>query len=113
MPCSPEKNIQMFELLIDGKIDLFNEERAKDTVPDFSGKNFRGIDLRRADFDGISLRGAIFSNADIRGLNLYNCDMEGASLKACKISGVFFPANLAPDEIMMSVQLGTRLRITR
>lgn len=113
MSFSPEKNLEMFDFLVDGNIDRFNEERAKGFVPDFSGKNFRGIDLRRAEFDGINLHGAIFSNADIRGLNLYNSDMEGASLKACKISGVYFPPNLAADEIMMSVQFGTRIRIWR
>ena len=113
MSISPEKNTQMFDLLIDGNIDRFNEERSKGVIPDFSGKNLRGIDLRRADFDGINLHDAILSNADIRGLNLYNCDMKGASLKAAKISGVYFPENLSPDEIMMSVQFGTRLRVTK
>lgn len=113
MAITPEKNNQMFDMLIDGNIDRFNEERAKGILPDFTKKNLRGIDLRRADFTGISLRDAILSHADIRGLNLHDSDMEGASMKDAKISGVFFPENLSASEIMMSVQFGTRLRIIR
>lgn len=113
MSCSPEKTLQMFDMLVDGNIDRFNEERAKGVLPDFSGKNFRGIDLRRADFNGVNLHDAILSNADIRGVDLYNCNMEGASMKAAKISGVFFPENLSAAEILMSVDFGTRLRISK
>ena len=113
MAISPEKNIQMFDMLIDGNIDKFNDERTKGNLPDFSKKNLRGIDLRRADFDGVSLHDAILSHADIRGLNLHSSDMEGASMKDAKISGVYFPENLSADEIMMSVQFGTRLRLIK
>lgn len=113
MSISPEKNLQMFDMLIDGNIDRFNDERAKGTLPDFTKKNLRGIDMRRADLSGVSLHDAILSHADIRGLDLHDCDMEGASMKDAKISGVFFPENLAPQEIMMSVQFGTRMRVSR
>ncbi len=113
MSITPEQNLQMFDMLIDGNIDRFNEERAKGLVPDFAKKNLRGIDLRRADLNGVNLRGAILSNTDIRGIDMYNCDMEGASMRAAKISGVFFPENLSAEEIMMSVQFGTRLRVRR
>ncbi len=113
MSISAEKNLQMFNMLIDGNIGRFNEERGKGVLPDFANKNLRGIDLRRADLNGVNLHGAILSNTDIRGIDMYNCDMEGASMRAAKISGVLFPQNLAPEEIMMSVQYGTRLRITR
>lgn len=110
MTISQEKNIKMFDLLIDGQIDLFNEERNKGVLPDFSSKNFRGVDLRRCQLDGVCLNGAYLGNTDLRGLDLRNCDLEGASIKSARISGVFFPGNLPAEEIMMSNQLGTRLR---
>ncbi|HHM8029560.1 TPA: hypothetical protein ACRNPQ_004137, partial [Pseudomonas aeruginosa] len=36
--------------------------------------------------------------------------LEGASLAHAQISGTYFPLRLAPDEIRMSVNFGTRLR---
>ena len=48
--------------------------------------------------------------ADLRGLDLSEADLHGASLHEARISGVFFPANLAPEEIRLSVLLGTRMR---
>jgi hypothetical protein len=113
MTISQEKNNKMFDMLVEGHIDLFNEEREKGALPDFSSKNFRGIDLRRCQLDGVSLNGAYLGNTDLRGLDLRNCDLEGASIKAARISGVFFPISLPADEITMSNQLGTRLRVRK
>jgi hypothetical protein len=36
--------------------------------------------------------------------------LEGASLHAAHVSGTYFPPELAPEEIEMSVRLGTRMR---
>ena len=77
---------------------------------DFSCCNLRGVDLRGVNIKKVVLRGAYLKGADLRGLNLSLHDLEGASLHGARISGVFFPSNLSPDEIMMSVQTGTRLR---
>jgi hypothetical protein len=49
-------------------------------------------------------------HARVRGLDLSEADLHGASLHEARISGVFFPANLAPEEIRLSVLLGTRMR---
>lgn len=110
MTISQEKNNTMFDMLVEGHVERFNEERGKGSLPDFSSKNFRGIDLRRCQLDGVSLNGAYLGHTDLRGLDLRNCDLEGASIKSAKISGVFFPTNLPAEEITMSNQLGTRLR---
>jgi uncharacterized protein YjbI with pentapeptide repeats len=48
--------------------------------------------------------------ADLRGLDRSEADLHGASRHEARISGVFFPANLAPEEIRLSVLLGTRMR---
>jgi uncharacterized protein YjbI with pentapeptide repeats len=46
----------------------------------------------------------------LRGLDLRACSLEGASLAHAQISGTYFPPELSADEILMSVNFGTRLR---
>ena len=47
---------------------------------------------------------------DLRGLDLRQACMEGASIAHAQISGAYFPADLSADEILMSLNFGTRLR---
>jgi uncharacterized protein YjbI with pentapeptide repeats len=49
-------------------------------------------------------------SCDLRGLDLRTARLAGASLHAARVSGVYFPKELDPDEIDMSVRLGTRMR---
>ncbi len=65
---------------------------------------------RLLDTTGIDFTDAYFRSADLRGLDLRNTPMEGASIAHAQISGVFFPPELSADEILMSVNFGTRLR---
>mgnify|MGYP000924559508 CR=1 FL=1 len=58
--------------------------------------------------DGISL--PRFRSADLRGIDFRNASLEGASLAHAQISGTYFPAELSADEILMSMNFGTRLR---
>ncbi|WP_416422431.1 pentapeptide repeat-containing protein [Pseudomonas sp. App30] len=87
----------------------FNEQRPADRV-DFRGGDFRGLDLRELDTHDIDFTDAYFRTADLRGLDLRDTCMEGASLAHAQISGAYFPAELSADEILMSVNFGTRLR---
>jgi uncharacterized protein YjbI with pentapeptide repeats len=48
--------------------------------------------------------------ADLRGLNMSACCLEGASIHGAKISGVYFPPDLSPEEIRLSLEFGTRMR---
>ena len=48
--------------------------------------------------------------ADLRGVDLRSCQMEGASIAHAQISGAYFPAELSADEILMSLNFGTRMR---
>jgi uncharacterized protein YjbI with pentapeptide repeats len=50
-------------------------------------------------------------DADFRGCDLRHVDLEGASMHNAKISGTYFPDNLTPEEIQLSVQHGTRIRL--
>lgn len=96
-------------LLYDEKIDEFNRLAGEDP-PDLENTALRGLDLRRADLSHANLRGAYLRNADLRGVDLRHADLEGASIQGARISGALFPANLAADEIALSVDRGTRMR---
>lgn len=99
----------LYALVRNEEVAAFNQERPKDASIDFSHGDFRGLDLRELDTTGIDFTGAYFRAADLRGLDLRNCSMEGASLAHAQISGVYFSPDLSADEILMSVNFGTRL----
>ncbi|MGR0023750.1 pentapeptide repeat-containing protein [Pseudomonas aeruginosa] len=75
----------LYQLLHAEDIEGFNRQKPADGWIDLAGGDFRGVDLREA-------------------------RLEGASLAHAQISGTYFPLRLAPDEIRMSVNFGTRLR---
>ena len=103
----------LYRLLRDEEIAAFNKKRVPGTSYDFRGVSFRGSDLRGLDAAGIDFRDAYFRNADLRGVDLRQTQLEGASLGSAKISGVFFPDYIAPEEIRLSVEFGTRLRLIK
>jgi uncharacterized protein YjbI with pentapeptide repeats len=74
------------------------------------GGDFRGLDLRELNADGVDFTDAYFRSADLRGIDFRNACLEGASLAHAQISGAYFPAELSADEILMSMNFGTRLR---
>jgi uncharacterized protein YjbI with pentapeptide repeats len=65
----------------------------------------RGLDAAGLDFNNAYLR-----NANLRGVDFSTARLEGASLNSAKISGAYFPVDLAPEEIALSVAHGTRMR---
>jgi uncharacterized protein YjbI with pentapeptide repeats len=100
----------LYALLHHENIAGFNQEKPKTGTIDLIGGDFRGLDLRQLDATGIDFTDAYFRAADLRGLDLRHTAMEGASLGLAQISGAFFPVELTADEILMSVNFGTRLR---
>jgi uncharacterized protein YjbI with pentapeptide repeats len=100
----------LYAMLHHDDIKGFNQEKPKSGTIDLAGGDFRGLDLRNLDVSGIDFTDAYFRSADLRGLDLSNTPMEGASIAHAQISGVFFPRELTADEILMSVNFGTRLR---
>jgi len=105
-------NLQ-YRLLREGHIKEFNESRARGERGDLTSSDFRGIDLRGIDADGIDLSGCYFRQGDLRGIDFTNTILEGASIHAAKISGTYFPKELSAEEILLSLQHGTRLRYFR
>ncbi|WP_110968891.1 pentapeptide repeat-containing protein [Pseudomonas huaxiensis] len=100
----------LYALIHNENIADFNREKPKGVSIDFRDGDFRGLDLRGLDTSGIDFTNAYFRAADLRGLNLKDTPMEGASIAHAQISGTYFPSELSADEILMSVQYGTRLR---
>jgi uncharacterized protein YjbI with pentapeptide repeats len=100
----------LYVLLRQDDVAGFNQEKPKTGTIDLAGGDFRGLDLRNLDTAGIDFTNAYFRSADLRGLDLSQTPMEGASIAHAQISGAYFPADLSADEILMSVNFGTRLR---
>jgi len=100
----------LYALLHKDDITGFNLQRPFDGPIDMTGGDFRGLDLRELNADGIDFTDAYFRSADLRGIDFRNASLEGASLAHAQISGAYFPAELSADEILMSMNFGTRLR---
>lgn len=100
----------LYRLLHNDDVAGFNAQRPQDAGIDLSGGDFRGLDLRTLDAGGIDFRDAYFRGADLRGVDFRATQLEGASIAHAQISGAYFPAELSADEILMSMNFGTRLR---
>jgi len=101
---------RMYLLLRDEKVEEFNELRQDGEKCDLSGLDFRGIDLRGIETGGIDFSNCYFRQTNLGGLNLTRCNLEGASIGGANISGTYFPKELNPEEIMMSLKTGTPMR---
>lgn len=78
---------------------------------DLSNAHLRAYDIRKCNLKKANLSGAYLRASDLRSCDLSEATLVGASMKEAKVSGVLFPENLDPNEIMMSLVHGTRLRI--
>lgn len=104
-------NHPLYELLRNEDMKAFNAEKSKATeLPSFTHGDFRGLDLRGMDAQGMDFRHAYFRGADLRGVDFSKSRMEGSSIASAKISGTYFPHRLEADEIVMSLNHGTRMR---
>ncbi len=100
----------LYRLLYNEDISGFNSRKPQDEEINLSGGDFRGLDFRALNAERINFSDAYFRGTDLRGLDLRQAQLEGASLAHAQISGAYFPAELTADEILMSVNFGTRLR---
>lgn len=101
----------LYRLLRDGQIEQFNQRRKAGEVADLTSCDFRHMNLQGLNADKLDLSNGYFRQADLRGIDFRGCkSLEGASIHGAKISGVYFPAQLSPEEITLSLQHGTRMR---
>ena len=96
-----------------GDVAGFHRAIADRDVVDFSGVNLRGTDFRSADLTKVVLKDAYLRDSDLRGCDLRHLDLEGASIHCAKVGGAYFPRNVDPEEIQLSVEQGTRLRTNK
>ena len=101
---------KMYRLLRDGNIDEFNARKAGGEKPDLINGDFRGMDLRGLDAAGLDFSGCYFRHSDLRGTDFSTSNLEGASIHGARISGAYFPKDLRPEEIALSLTNGTRMR---
>lgn len=100
----------MYQLLRDEKVEQFNKLKADGKSCDLTACDFKGLDLRNMDANGLDLTDAYFRGADLRSVDFRGATLAGASLADSKISGCYFPDDITAQEILMSVNLGTRIR---
>lgn len=100
----------LYQLLHNENVAEFNKRHEEGKAAELRGGNYRGLDLRNLNADGLDLTDAYFRGADLRGIDFRNTKLEGASMIDAKISGCYFPRELSPEEIRLSITQGTRLR---
>lgn len=103
----------LYKLLREEDIDGFNRARAGGENADLRSGDFRGLDLRGLDAHGLDMSNAYFRGADLRGIDFSHTRLEGASIAQANISGCLFPKEISADELMISLNHGTRLRYDR
>ncbi|MEE2960073.1 MAG: pentapeptide repeat-containing protein [Myxococcota bacterium] len=106
------KDKEAFHLLHNHEIDRFHQKIEGMKEVDFSGCSLRGVDFRRVDMRRINIQGSYLRGADLRGVDLRAHDLEGCSFHDSIISGSYLPPNVTPDEVIMSIRHGTRIRTT-
>jgi len=107
------KQDPLYQMLRQENIDEFNTARESLDTSHLKSGDYRGRDLRKLNARGLDFSNAYFRNADLSGIDFRETNLEGASLMDAKISGVYFPEELSPEEIRLSLDTGTRLRYTR
>ena len=99
------------ELLLEENVEHFNRLVAEGRPPDLRGANLANLDLRKAQLKGLDMSGCYLRNANLKGLDLSGCNLRGASLSGAQISGTLFPDNISAEEVHLSLEHGTRLRV--
>ncbi len=101
----------LYRLLREGKIAEFNQRIEAGEHVDLRSCDFRHINLQGLNATGLNFANAYFRQADLRGIDFSDCiSFEGASIHGAKISGCLFPKAMRADEILLSLEQGTRLR---
>ena len=108
---TPEiKDNELYRLLREGKVNEFNQRYQDGETCDLISADFRNVDLTGIKADGLNLSHCYFRMSNLRGIDFSNTQLEGASIHGAQISGVFFPATLDANEILLSLEHGTRMR---
>jgi len=98
--------------LRDGNVKEFNKQKPQggkcDSPLAISDISISADSMRR----GSTLAMLTFARRTC-GIDFFKARLEGASINGARISGAFFPAELSADEIILSVEHGTRMRYAK
>ena len=101
----------LYRLLREGKMDEFNQRVEAGEKPVLTACDFRHINLQGINAEGLDFSGSYFRQADLRGVDFSKCaSFNGTSIHGAKISGTYFPVELRAEELLLSLNNGTRLR---
>ena len=100
----------LYQLLREGKIEEFNARKQAGEACHLKGYDFSSMDLRGINAHGLDLSDCYFRMADLRGIDFRQTEIAGATINRAKISGTYFPASVAAEEILLSLEHGTRIR---
>ena len=101
----------LYRLLREGRVEEFNQRVAAGEQVDLSACDFRHLNLQGLETKGLNFANSYFRQSDIRGVDFTEClSLEGASFHGAKISGAFFPKQIRAEEILLSLEHGTRIR---
>jgi len=103
-------NDPAYQLLLSERVDGFNLKKKNLDLSKLAGNRYQGLDLRNLNAEDLDLSDSHFRNTDLLGIDFRQTNLEGCSFAGAKISGCYFPKNLSPVEITMSVDKGTRVR---
>lgn len=106
-------NDPMYKLIREGKIKKFNEKKQAGEYCNLKSCDFRSTDLRGIDAVGLDFRGAYFRMSDLRGVDFRGSLLDGSSINGAKISGTYFPVEIPAQELLLSLEHGTRIRVHR
>ena len=107
------KQDPLYQLLRNEDIKGFNEQRDQLDTAELKSGDYRGRDLRNMNAAGLDFSNSYFRNSDLSGIDFRNTNLEGASILDSKLSGTYFPAELSPQEIRLSLETGTRMRYSK
>jgi len=77
---------------------------------DLRGANLRGANFQFAVFEETNLEGADLKGANLAGANMRRANLRYAVLYHCNLYKAALPLEIRPDEILLSVKEGTRIR---
>jgi uncharacterized protein YjbI with pentapeptide repeats len=107
------KSDPLYLLLRNSEIEEFNRQVAAGETCDLTHCDFRQVDLRGLKAGGLDFSGSYFCQADLRNIDFSMSRLEGASIHGAHIAGAYFPLELRPEEVSLSLCYGTRMRYAK
>lgn len=106
-------HIEIYQAIVNEDVDTFNKICLTHDHFDLSSHSFLSVDFRKFDLSKalFNFDNCYFKSSDLRGQTLSHSSFSGASMHLARVSGVLFPDNVSAQEIELSINKGTRIRL--